>query len=406
MWPIVPHEHGGATNQSIAHMPVKQRYHRTVERLLEPADIRIGGDRPWDLQVRDQRFYARVLAQGALGLGESYMDGWWDAASLDGFLFRLLEAKLDEQVHGFADMVDAVRAWLINQQARRRSFQVGTRHYDLGNDLYQIMLGRRLVYSCGYWRHADDLDQAQEAKLDLICRKLGLLAGQRVLDIGCGWGEALRFAAERYGTTGLGITVSKEQADYARALCAGLPASGTSLAPTSTTKKIEIRLQDYRALDEQFDHVFSIGMFEHVGVKNYRRYFEVVRRCLDEQGLFVLHTIGGNVSRNRTDPWIARYIFPNSVLPSASQITAASEGLFVIEDWHSFGVDYDRTLRAWRENVEAGWDRLPARYDERFRRMWRYYLAGSMASFRARRIQLWQIVFSPRGVRGGYHAPR
>lgn len=378
-------------------MSAHDRYRHRVEALIGPADVRVGGDRPWDLQIHDERFFARVLAQGTLGLGESYMDGWWDAGSLDGCLYRLLDARIDEQVHGLADAVDAARAWLTNQQDRRHSFEVGRRHYDLGNDLYRAMLGHRLVYSCGYWRSADTLEEAQEAKLDLVCRKLGLRPGQRVLDIGCGWGEALKFAAERYGASGVGVTVSAEQAAYARELCAGLPQGGDP---------IDIRLQDYRELDERFDHAFSIGMFEHVGVKNYRTYFQTVRRCLADDGLFLLHTIGGNVSRRRTDPWIGKYIFPNSMLPSAAQITEACEGLFVIEDWHGFGPDYDRTLQAWRENVEAAWDALPPSYDERFRRMWRYYLAGSMASFRSRRIQLWQLVLSPRGVRGGYVAPR
>ena len=254
------------------------------------------------------------------------------------------------------------------------------------------MLGRRLVYSCGYWSVARDLDAAQEAKLDLVCRKLGLVPGMRVLDIGCGWGEALRFAAERHGVHGVGVTVSVEQAEYARRLCAGLP--------------VEIRVQDYRELDERFDRSYSIGMFEHVGRKNYRNYFEVVRRCLVDDGLSLLHTIGGNVSTNHTDPWIEKYIFANSMIPSAAQIAAASEADFVIEDWHGFGPDYDRTLMAWRANIESAWERLPARYDERFRRMWRYYLAASAAAFRARRDQVWQIVFSPRGVPGGLAAVR
>jgi cyclopropane-fatty-acyl-phospholipid synthase len=221
----------------------------------------------------------------------------------------------------------------------------------------------------------------------------------RVLDIGCGWGEALKFAAERYGVRGVGVTVSREQAEFARTLCDGLP--------------IEIRLQDYRELDASeggFDRIFSLGMFEHVGVRNYATYFDVARRCLapdaPDGGLFLLHTIGGNRSVRYTDPWIARYIFPNSMLPSAKQIASAVEGRFVIEDWHNFGTDYDRTLQAWRANVERHWAVLPPRYDERFRRMWRFYLAASMASFRARRIQLWQLVLSPDGVPGGYLAPR
>lgn len=364
-----------------------------VVALLEEADISVGGQREQDITVHDPHFHARVLAHGSLGLGESYMDGCWDAVRLDAFLFQLMQARIDERVHGMGELVDALKARLFNLQAGKGSYEVGRRHYDLGNDLYQAMLGQRMVYSCGYWRQAVDLDQAQEAKLDLVCRKLRLRPGQRVLDIGCGWGEALKFAAERYGVQGVGITISVEQAEHARRLCAGLP--------------VEIRLQDYHQLDEPFDAIFSLGMFEHVGEKNYRDYFHVVRRCLRTQGLFLLHTIGTNVSRHRTDPWIARYIFPNSMLPSAAQIASASEGLFVLEDWHNFGTDYDRTLQAWWSNIQAAWPRLDAlRYDQRFRRMWHFYLAGSMATFRSRRAQLWQLVLSPEGVPGGYRAPR
>lgn len=365
---------------------------RRVAALLDEAGIQAGGSRPWDIQIHDPRFHARVLAQGSLGLGESYMDGWWDAASLDALLVKLLQARLDERVHGIGELVDGLKARVLNLQRGQRSFEVGRRHYDLGNDLYHRMLGRYMVYSCGYWAQAGNLDDAQLAKLDLICRKLQLRPGMRVLDIGCGWGEALKFAAEHYGVQGVGVTISREQAAHARTLCAGLP--------------VEIRLQDYRELDEPFDAVMSIGMFEHVGVKNYRTYFDVVRRCLPGDGLFLLHTIGTNRSCHRTDPWIARYIFPNSMLPSAAQISQALEGRFVLEDWHNFGTDYDRTLQAWRDNAEAGWVHLDARYDERFRRMWRFYLAGSMATFRTRRSQLWQLLLSPDGVPGGVRVAR
>ena len=374
--------------------PVRERVHG----LLAEADVRVGGDRPWDMQVHDERLPARLLAGGSLALGESYMDGWWDTASLDGLLARILAAGLDRSAPGLADLRDGLIARLVNLQVRSRAFEVGRRHYDLGNDLYQAMLGRRLVYSCGYWHDRDgalapSLDAAQEAKLDLACRKLGLEPGMRVLDIGCGWGEALKFAAERYGVSGVGVTISREQLAFASGLCEGLP--------------LEFRLQDYRELGgERFDRVLSIGMFEHVGVRNYRTFFERVRSLLAPDGLLLLHTIGGNRSRRRTDPWIARYVFPNSMLPSARQIAGASEGLFVIEDWHNFGADYDLTLQAWRDNVEAAWERLPARYDERFRRMGRYYLAGAMASVRTRRIQLWQVLLSPEGVPGGIVVPR
>ncbi len=365
---------------------------RHIAQLLARAGIRPNGPAPYEPQIHDPHFYSRVAVHGSLGLGETYMDKWWDARDLDGFLFRLLAARLDDATRGLDDLWLWIKAQLVNLQHGRRAYVVGERHYDLGNDLFQAMLGRRLVYSCGYWKDATTLDAAQEAKLDLVCRKLGLQPGMRVLDIGCGWGEALKFAAERYGVSGVGVTVSQEQADFARDLCRDLP--------------IEIRVQDYRDIDERFDRSWSIGMFEHVGVKNYRTYFRIVRRCLVDDGLSLLHTIGGEMSTNHTDPWIAKYIFPNSMIPSAAQVAQASEGLFVVEDWHNFGADYEKTLLAWRDNFEAAWPALKAAYGERFRRMWEFYLAVSAATFRARRNQLWQIVLSPQGVPGGYVALR
>ncbi len=377
-------------------MNVARAYAR-IESLLDVAGVRIDGGNPTDLRVHDDRLYRRVIAHGSLGFGEAYVDGWWDADDLDGLLFRLLAARIDERVGSLEDAWLFLKSRISNPQRGRRAWEVAERHYDLGNDLFQAMLGRHLVYSCGYWRDATDLDAAQEAKLDLVFRKLGLAAGMRVLDIGCGWGEALMRAARRHGVHGVGVTISNEQADYARRLCAGLP--------------VEIRVQDYRDVpgeigDERFDRVFSIGMFEHVGVKNYRTYIDVARRCVTDDGLFLLHSIGSNVSSNHTDPWIAKYIFPNSMIPSAVQIAEVLEGMFVVEDWHNFGADYDRTLMAWRANFDAAWPTLPPAYDERFRRMWRYYLSVSAAAFRARRNQLWQLVLSPRGVPGGYLAPR
>ena len=365
--------------------------------LLAQAGIDINGEAPCDLRVHDERLYARVFAHGSLGLGEAYMDGWWDAADLPGLFTRLLEAELDQELRTLDTVLAHLKARFINLQRGEHAFEIGRAHYDLGNDLFQAMLGQRLVYSCGYWDRADNLDDAQAAKLDLICRKLRLKPGQRVLDIGCGWGEALKYAAEHYGVEGIGITVSSEQAAWARELCAGLP--------------VEIRLQDYHELDEPFDAIMSIGMFEHVGPLNYRRYFEVARRCLrddgaDGGGLFLLHCIGSNSEPARPDPWIEKYIFPKSVIPAASQVAAAMEGLFVMEDWHNFGADYERTLRAWQANFDAAWPVLSRGYDERFRRMWHYYLAASTAVFRTRRDQLWQITLSPHGVPGGYRVPR
>lgn len=379
------------TRRGMAKLPGNAWARGKVEALLWSAGVRVGGAAPWDIQVHDSRFYRRVLVNGSLGLGESYMDAWWDADSVDALLARLLATGVDRRVRGLGDLALSLRSLLSNAQAGRGRMRVAEQHYDLGNDLFEAMLGQRLVYSCGYWAKAHDLDDAQADKLDLIARKLGLQPGMRVLDIGCGWGEALKYMAERYGVDIVGITISREQAAYAAQLCDGLP--------------VQVRLQDYRDLTGRFDRVFSVGMFEHVGVRNYRTYFSTIRRCLTGDGLALVHTIGSNVSVRRTDPWIERYIFPNSMLPSAAQITRAIEGLFVLEDWHGFGPDYDRTLQAWRDNVERRWPSLP-NYDERFRRMWRYYLAGSMAAFRTRRAQLWQFVLSPRGVPGGYAACR
>ncbi|MDX1592860.1 MAG: cyclopropane fatty acyl phospholipid synthase [Gammaproteobacteria bacterium] len=363
-----------------------------VEALLALADTRIDGRRAWDIRVHDPRFYPRVLGDGSLGFGETYMEGWWDCDDLVGLISRVVSAKLHERVRTPGDLLMWARAKLVNLQSPARADEIAHAHYDIGNDLYERMLDRRMIYSCGYWAEANDLDAAQEAKLDLIFRKLGLEPGMRVLDIGCGWGGAAQFAAERYGVEVVGVTVSREQARLAEARCEGLP--------------VEIRLQDYRAVKGRFDRIYSIGMFEHVGVKNYRTYFRVARDLLTPDGLFVLHTIGGNTPMPQCDRWIARYIFPNSVLPAPSQVTAACEGLFVIEDWHNFGVDYERTLTEWLRRFEAAWPELEARYDERFHRMWRYYLSASAGSFRARDIQLWQLVLSPGGVAGGYRAPR
>jgi cyclopropane-fatty-acyl-phospholipid synthase len=320
------------------------------------------------------------------------MDSWWDADDLPGFFTKVLTTHLDEHLKTLDTLIAHLKARFINMQRGEHAFDIGKLHYDLGNDLFKAMLGKYMVYSCGYWVQATNLDDAQEAKLDLICRKLQLKPGMRVLDIGCGWGEALKFAAERYGVSGVGITVSQEQAELARELCSGFP--------------IEIRLQDYRELDDSFDAIMSIGMFEHVGGKNYREYFEVARRCLKSDGLFLLHSIGSNQSPGRPDPWIEKYIFPNSMIPAASQVAEALEGLFVVEDWHNFGADYDRTLTAWRANFDAAWPSLSTRYDERFRRMWRFYLSVSSAVFRSRRDQLWQLTLSPHGVAGGYRVPR
>jgi cyclopropane-fatty-acyl-phospholipid synthase len=373
-----------------------ERARRVIEELLASIDVCIDGGRPFDPCVNDPRFYGRVLAEGSLGLGESYMDGWWDCERIDELATRIFRDHVEEAVPASWRMrLAALEGRLRNRQGRRRALRTGSSPYQFGDDVFEAMLDPRMVYSCAYWRRASSLAEAQEHKLELICRKLDLKPGMRVLDVGCGWGGFARYAAESWGAEVVGINLSDDQARIARERCAGLP--------------VEIRKQDYRELRSSgdFQRVVSIGMFEHVGYKNYRRFFEVLRGCLAPAGLALLHTIGRNRSATGADLWMTKYVFPDAMLPSASQLSAALEGLFVIEDWHNFSADYDRTLMSWHENFEVAWDGLRERgYDERFRRMWRFYLHGSAARFRARRNQLWQLVLSERGVPGGYASLR
>ncbi len=361
--------------------------------LLAAGDIRLGGGRPWDIHVNNERLYSRVLAQGTLGLGESYMDGWWECDALDEMFFRAIRAKLTRQVSfNFRTLFAIGSSLLFNLQTRRRARVVGERHYDLGNDFFAAMLGPTMQYSFGYFQGTEDLQVAQRLKMDLICRKLGLKPGMDLLDIGCGWGGLAKHAAENYGCRVVGVTISREQQAFAENFCQGLP--------------VEIRLQDYREVNESFDRIVSVGMMEHVGAKNYRCFMQVVRRCLKEDGLFLCHTIGDSVTALQPDPWITRHIFPNSQLPSVAQVNRAAEGLFIAEDVHNFGAYYDRTLLAWERNFRLAWPQFKERHGERFLRMWRYYLLGCAGAFRARHIQLFQCLFSTDGVLGGYVAPR
>ncbi|PKO55164.1 MAG: cyclopropane-fatty-acyl-phospholipid synthase [Betaproteobacteria bacterium HGW-Betaproteobacteria-21] len=368
---------------------------RIIAELLAEAGITVNGRRSWDMSIHHPDTADRILARGSLGLGESYMDGWWDCGQLDEFIARVLSARLEEKVGTHTLVVQGLRARLFNLQSRRRAWQVGKMHYDLGNDFFKTMLDSHLAYTCGYWADARTLEEAQTAKLDLICRKLGLKPGMRLLDIGCGWGSLMKYAAEHYGVSCLGLSISEEQTSHGQTQCSGLD--------------VEFRLQDYRSFNpngsEQFDRIASIGMFEHVGHKNYLVFFDMVRRSLKDDGLFLLHTIGKNLRRMPTDPWIDRYIFPNGDLPTLGQIADATERSFIIEDVHNFGADYDRTLMAWHERFEAAWPDFAERYSERFHRMWRYYLLACAGTFRARSNQLWQIVLSPFGVAGGYRRP-
>jgi cyclopropane-fatty-acyl-phospholipid synthase len=373
-------------------MKILARQEKTMQKsemlmrdLLALADVQINGSRQWDIQVHDSRFHERVLRDSSLGLGEAYMDGWWDCEAIDEMITRVLIARLDEKIKQNLQIAfQVLKARFFNRQSSSRAYEVGEHHYDLGNDLYCAMLDKRLNYTCGYWKNAKNLDDAQEAKLDLVCQKIGIKPGIKILELGCGWGSFAKYAAEKYGASVLGLTVSKEQVALGMELCKGLP--------------VELRLQDYREVEGKFDAVISIGVMEHVGEKNYRTYMQVVDRTLKDDGIAFIHTIGGNNSIITGEPWSDKYIFPNGMLPSIAQLGKAMEGLFVMEDWHNIGPNYDPTLMAWHANFEKAWPGLRDKYGDRFYRMWRYYLLSSAGSFRARYQQLWQIVFTRQGT--------
>jgi cyclopropane-fatty-acyl-phospholipid synthase len=361
--------------------------------MLKKAGVTVNGQQPWDINVKNEGFFQRALSQGTLGLGESYMDGWWEVKSLDQFIYRLLQADSESAIKPSLKVIASVLfSKLTNYQTKSKSKVVGEKHYDLGNDLFSAMLDKRMTYTCAYWKGANTLDEAQVNKLELVCQKMNLKPGMRVLDIGCGWGSFLKYASEKYGVSGIGVTISEEQVKLGNELNKDLP--------------VEIRLQDYRDVSGNFDRVVSLGMFEHVGYKNYRTFFNKVKSVLKPDGLALLHTIGGNKSVTDGDPWAKKYIFPFGMIPSLAQISKSLEKTFIIEDVHNFGADYDKTLMAWYENFNRHWPELQNKYGDRFYRMWKYYLLACAGMFRARDCQLWQIVLSPTGVKGGYKSIR
>jgi cyclopropane-fatty-acyl-phospholipid synthase len=366
-----------------------------LNELAGEANIRFNGDAPWDIQVYDEDVYRRILSKGSLGFGESYMDGQWDSHHLDEMFHRLLKFNTDDKMTGLARLrlfSQVIRHRLFNLQTKQRAFQVGDQHYDIGNDVFEAMLDSSMSYSCAYWKNADNLEQAQFNKLDMICRKLQLQPGETLLEIGCGWGGLAYHAAKYFNINVVGITVSKEQQQLARERCSGLPVS--------------IELMDYRDLEGQYDKVVSVGMFEHVGRKNYPVYFDHASRLMKDDGLFLLHTIGNYKTVHTVDKWIDKYIFPNGKLPSAEDITRVLNDRFLIEDWHNFGQDYDKTLMAWWNRFDKAWPALENKYGKRFYRMWKYYLLSCAGYFRSRQGQLWQLVLTKRDRDDMYHSIR
>lgn len=364
-----------------------------MEVLLKEADITLNGPNPWDPQIHSEEFWRRLYGQGTLGLGEAYMDGIWDVADMAEFFNRVLRSRVPEGVRLTTNLVwQVVQARVMNMQNIARSKRVAAMHYN-ETEAYKASLDKRMTGSCGYWPEGvTNVDEAQEAKLDLVCRKIGVQPGQTVWDIGCGWGAFMGFAAEKYGAHCVGVTVSPDQAAYGRERYKHLP--------------IEFRVQDYRQFDGKTDHVVSMGMFEHVGHKNYRAYFEKARSVIKDDGLFMMHTIGSQWSTETIEPWLEKYIFPGGVIPSMAQVGKAIDGLFSVIDVHNIGPHYDKTLVAWYENFDRNWkkDRNPE--EERFYRLWKYYLLCCAGGFRAKVLQVWQFVLSTRGVPDGYVTQR
>ena len=374
----------------------------TVRKYFNAAGIEVNGSQPGDIQVKNPEFYQRVMSGGSLGLGESYMDEWWDVENLEEFLYKLIvwrNENYNSPALRWTRLWFDIKRVLFNLQTPLRSKEVIDTHYDLSPELFQDMLGETMAYSCAYWKGANSLDQAQRNKFDLICRKLELKESDRVLDLGCGFGSFSRYAAENYGCTMVAVTLSANQAAYARGFCKDLP--------------VEVHVTDYRNTSQYtdgkpFDKVASIAMFEAIGRKNFRGYMELVDRVLPQKGLWLLHTIGDEICSS--DPWLEKYIFPNGELPTTEQISIAIKNLFDLEDFHNFGLDYRRTLAEWEANFRGNWEIIKARnakiFDTRFFRMWIYYLNACQAAFRSRNMLLWHFVMSKGYLSMGYESVR
>ena len=375
------------------------KYAKKIAQLLTTAEVNINGSHPWDIIIHHANTYQRIWTNPSLGTGESYMDGWWDCNQLDELFFRITRYLDPKNIYKLSDFAKIIlKHVLINEQSLFRAKKVAQQHYDLDNHLYQLMLGTSMGYTCGYWKEANTLDEAQFNKYDLVCKKLALQPGEKVLELGCGWGGFSKFAAEHYQVHMTAVNISIQQMKYAKKICQGLPVNLFTTDYRNVTT--------YNPKGIKFDKIVSIGMCEHVGHKNYRKFIKIARENLKEDGLFLMHTIGKNRTISFADPWIRKYIFPNGMLPSVKQIAAAIENQFVLEDLHNFGADYDKTLMAWYDNFERHWPELKHVYDDRFYRMWKYYLLACAGGFRSRSMQLWQFVMSPKGKLRGYHSVR
>ncbi|CAC9451252.1 cyclopropane-fatty-acyl-phospholipid syntahse [Leishmania infantum JPCM5] len=410
-----PHGNGSLFSMSKAEYAKLEKreakYLRIAQKILSACGITIGGDKPYDMVVHNPMLFRRVIRKGSLGLGEAYMEGWWDTRdfyALDDFFKRILQSGIEYYFPNNAkDMLNIIRAKVHNPQTKSKSRRVGMQHYDIGNEFFRNMLGPRMQYSCAYWekhvgsaedhmiKPVETLDEAQELKLHMIGEKLRLRPGMEVLDCGCGWGALAAFLSEKYSVKVTGITISEEQREGAARLVKDDP-------------NVTILNRDYRdaTFDRKFDRIVSVGMFEHVGPKNYKTFFKHMRRLLrddDPEAVLLLHTIGSKTTMSSADQWYLKYIFPGGCLPSISSIGKGIEAYFVMEDLHNFGFFYGLTLLAWRSNFLVHWNKSAESTKpgaDAFFRMFYYYLSSSAGAFEARDLQLWQVVLSPKGTPG------
>ena len=344
--------------------------------------VLFNGQNPWDPQIHNEKVFNRILEQGYLGVGESFMDEDWDVERLDELVARVHSNDVGwENIFSSGLFLHWLKSKIFNMQKGEKAYDVGQKHYDLGNDLYEVMLDKRMIYTCGYWEEGDDLVSAQEKKMDMIIEQLDLREGDHVLDIGCGWGGLMKYMTQKKNISCVGLTVSKEQAVYARKKCDGLP--------------IEIIVEDYNKYvpEKSFDKIVSIEMIEAVGQKNFRIYMKKVHSWLVPQGRFFLQSIGSTAPKTVSDPWLDKYIFPNGILPSKSQLEKSMKGLFDVMQWQNIGKHYDPTLMAWWNNFVKGYELLDhKKYDKRFYRMWKYYLQSCAGGFRSGNWEDWQIL--------------
>jgi len=354
---------------------------RPLDSILSRAGVSINGNQPWDITVIDNRFYGHVLANGSLGLGESYMRQYWSTQDLEELFYRLVSSGMEEVGNRIPGrIISRIFSRGLNRQTTHKSKKNAEHHYNLGNSLFFNFLGKYKNYSCGYYKEAETLDEAQLAKLHRLCELLELKKGDRLLDVGGGWGEFAKFAADNYGCHVTSINIAEEQIKHARQYC--------------RDANVDIVKCDYRNMTGSFNKIAVIAMFTHVGHKNYRQFMETMSRILEPGGKMIMETVGGHRSKTRCEPWTDKYIFPGGLIPSLDQIDQSIKGLFLRDSLEEFGDDYVLTLREWHSNFKRAWPKLSEEYSNSMRLMFEYFFLSVAGDFRAKDLLHYHIEFS------------